>query len=352
MKFSLYIIFYLSFIQIYAQESIFPNLTGNVLLDKLIEDFKPRTVLDYATAREYMYEELQSKKDSIEGVYSGFTIYLPSNEPSRAWTFDNGINAEHIYPRSKGASKGNAFSDLHHLRPARAAVNSARLNHSFKEINDARTKKWYRLDASRFDKPTDKIDEFSELDSFVTDNGFIIGDFEPRESVKGDIARAVFYFFTMYKSEALSADSGYFESMRKDLCHWHVQDSADENEIRFTKMIGDVQDGKVNPFIIDCSLALRSHCMDFNLKCADSSVPTVELSNNNELHIYPNPSDGIINFQLEKAIEHIDIYDLNGRLIFSNSGDNLTNVLLSQGLFQVVIRDKQSNVYYGRIVVN
>ena len=46
------------------------------------------------------------------------------------------------------------------------------------------------------------------------------GKFEPRESVKGDIASAVFYFYTMYQEEANEADFEFFESMKEVLISW------------------------------------------------------------------------------------------------------------------------------------
>jgi endonuclease I len=38
--------------------------------------------------------------------------------------------------------------------------------------------------------------------------------FEPRESVKGDLARAVFYFYTIHKSQA---DDSYFAEQKQTL---------------------------------------------------------------------------------------------------------------------------------------
>jgi len=88
-------------------------MEGTELLTKIVEEYKPETVLDYADAREFMYETLQERPDTVEGIYTGFKIYLPPNEPSRVWTFNQGINAEHIYPRSKGAREQMKKMEMH-----------------------------------------------------------------------------------------------------------------------------------------------------------------------------------------------------------------------------------------------
>ncbi len=338
-----------------AQDIILPGLNGEELLSELAREYKPATVLNYSNAREYMYENLQLQKDTIEGIYTGFKIYLPENAPSRSWTFENGINTEHIYPRSKGASDGNAFSDLHHLKPSKSNVNSSRLNHPFKEIDDDVTKKWFRKEGATFDIPTEHINEYSELDSFVTSSGFIIGDFEPRESVKGDIARAVFYFFTMYEEEAIAADPNYFESMREDLCRWHVQDPPNLDEMRFSELIAEVQDGKTNPFVMDCSITLRSYCANLNLQCEERTVPTVELSENGPILIVPNPSTGRISITSPIEIKNIDIYDYNGATVYSidDVQDHTLHIDLNLplGLYNLMVRDKNGKFYLSRLII-
>ena len=338
-----------------GQEDILPDLTGEDLLLELVNKYKPSTVLNYSSAREYMFENLQLQKDTVEGIYTGFKIHLPEGVPSRSWTFERGINTEHIYPRSKGASDGNAFSDLHHLKPSKANVNSSRLNHPYKEIDDNITKKWFRKGGSTLSIPEDNIDEYSELDSFVTSSGFILGDFEPRESVKGDIARAVFYFFTMYNAEAMAADPDYFSSMQEDLCRWHVMDKADEDEIRLTELISIVQSDKVNPFVLDCSLALRTYCSDMNLQCDENTVPTIELSDDKEFSIYPNPSNGPISIKSNSKIDRIFIYNSSGQKVYESQKDDaeMYNISLELpfGLYSVMLIDQSGQLNISRLII-
>ena len=114
---------------------IHPQLTGPELLDALHDDYKPATVPDYGDARDLMYAEIYLVSDSVACVYTGFRLHLPPDVDPSTWlsmnNSANGINCEHTWPRSKGAETGNALSDMHHLFPTRAGVNTARDNFPF-----------------------------------------------------------------------------------------------------------------------------------------------------------------------------------------------------------------------------
>ncbi|MDV7400839.1 endonuclease, partial [Arthrospira platensis SPKY1] len=84
--------------------------------------------------------------------------------------------------------------------------------------------------------------------------------FEPREAVKGAIARAMFYFYTMYREEADAADPDFFRQQVQTLCQWHRQAPPDARELARTRAIARHQDGKPNPFVLDASLAERAFC--------------------------------------------------------------------------------------------
>lgn len=233
----------------------FPNLYGETLVDALRREFKPNTVLSYAEVRDRMYAQFDNVNDTVQCVYSGHRLYLdPIADPSQYLYLDgdaNGINCEHLWPRSKGAREGNAVSDAHHLFPTRVAVNAARGNDPFGEIDDQRTERWFYLDQERPQRPYILTDAYSEK---------IPGRFEPREDFKGNAARALFYFYTMYRDEALAADPNFFEAQRATLCQWNRADPVDRRELQRTREIARYQDGKVNPFIVDPTLAERCYC--------------------------------------------------------------------------------------------
>lgn len=170
----------------------------------------------------------------------------------RAEAYEQGINAEHVWPQSRGAT-GSAKSDLHHLFPARVNVNSTRGNWPFADIPDAETNRWFWKEVQRGSIPTQFIDEYSEFES---------GAFEPREARKGDVARAMFYFYTMYRPQADNAAPGFFEQQQETLCRWHQLDPPDTVEVARSHAIAASVQGNDNPFVLDPTLATRSYCAE------------------------------------------------------------------------------------------
>ncbi|MCW5921398.1 MAG: endonuclease [Saprospiraceae bacterium] len=249
-------------------EPVFPEYVGEELRDSLAARFRPASVLDYANARDTLFAKvLAVDDDTLRCIYSGHKLYLDPTQDPTQYVYLNGsslgMNTEHAYPQSKGASKGNPRSDMHHLFPARIPVNEARGNAPYAEIPDALTQKWFRGTQILFSVPTSHIDEYTESRS---------GAFEPRESVKGDVARAVFYFYTVYRGQANAADPNFFESQRLTLCQWNEQDPPDSAELVKTWRIATYQDGKPNPFVLDCTLAHRCWCPDVPTTCTMLSI--------------------------------------------------------------------------------
>jgi len=314
---------------------VFPSLEGAALLDEVIGLYKPTTVLEYDEARDVLYGTIYKLNDSVSCVYSGHTLYLPPNVDPSSHLFMNssssGINAEHTYPRSKGASEenGNAFSDMHHLYPTRSAVNTSRSNFPFGEIEDTETTIWFFENEAINSIPTSNIDQYSER---------ITGLFEPREDHKGNVARAVFYFFAMYEEEALEADPDFFESQRTTLCEWHEQDPIDLLEWERTYLIADYQDNQPNPFILDCTLAQRSYCQEFSLFCEGlTNVNEIEQS---PIALYPNPVVNELNIEKEGEAAY-QVLDILGRTLQEGTFINSTKIDFT---------NKQSGTYF--IIIN
>ncbi len=239
-------------IPLIAQDTIlFPGLTGQELRDSLVANYKPNTVLPYDQARDTLFAKIDNHNDSLRCVYTGYTIWLDPTKDPTVDAYNKDINTEHTWPQSKGAT-GNAKSDMHHLYPVRVQVNEARSNNPFDEIVDTETDEWYRLDYMQTTIPTEFIDEYSE-------NDLDYAEFEPREDHKGNAARSMFYFYTMYQDKADSADANFFVIQKDVLYQWHYLDEVDDAEVQRTYKIADYQEGKVNPFIIDTTLVRRAY---------------------------------------------------------------------------------------------
>lgn len=189
-------------------------------------------------------EGIDETDGMVTGVYTGF------RQESRDTTYLNPINAEHTIPQSWFERKSPMKSDLHHLFPTHQNVNSSRSNSPFGEIEDNATEKWYTADDSGLKKttsiPSNEIDTYSES---------IGGEvFEPREVHKGNLARAVYYFYTMYPDAA--GDISKIAD-REVLFQWHINDPADETEIQRNSRIEERQ-GNRNPYIDHPRLVARA----------------------------------------------------------------------------------------------
>ncbi len=287
-------------------QDVFPGESGDALLQHLESAYKPATVLSYADARRKMFGEIDNVNDSIHGVYSDDVIYINPQADPKDDAFSKGFNTEHTYPQSKGAT-GNAKSDLHHLFPTRIDVNGARGHLPFAEIPDPNTDEWFYKSTVLYSIPASNIDAYSELDENVA--------FEPREAQKGNVARAMMYFYTMYHAQADAADPDYFDQMIPTLCAWHIEDAVDQREWDRTWAIANYEDGKPNPFVLDCTLALRTYCADQNYTCNPNGTQSA-----GDIRLYgafPNPAAG--RFKIRFALAHysarvaVHLTDIYGR---------------------------------------
>jgi hypothetical protein len=251
MKNALYIILLSSLI--FTQDNIGGTLYLDDLINFLQNNYTTNNVLSYNAARDILYGEVDKINGQVKGIYTNFTVTLPENVDPSTHLYENGIDCEHLWPQSMGASSSPMKSDMHHLRPCKSTVNSSRGNKPFNEINDYQTDNWYWLSNNSSSIPSNNIDEYSESKS---------GNFEPREDRKGDIARAIFYFYTIYNNVA---DDNFFQIQKNILYQWHVQDQVDSNELQRTWTIASYQNNIPNPFIVDPSLVERAYFYEFLL---------------------------------------------------------------------------------------
>ena len=229
-----------------SQDIIGEGLDGQELIDFLIDNYKTSNVLSYNSARDAMYGYIDNDDGTVSCIYTEFSVDDVPNTNPRPIVHAGGIDCEHVWPQSMYEGTQPMKSDIHHLRPSKSNVNSSRGNKPYNESNDNLTQTWYWLDYQLNDPPNQNRDKYSESAS---------GVFEPREEVKGDIARSIFYFYTMYKDVA---DDNFFEVQKDILYEWHQIDSVEQIEIDRTWHIADYQNYP-NPFILDPSLIQRCY---------------------------------------------------------------------------------------------
>ena len=231
----------------FFQEEIAPNLYGDELFDYLFQNYRTTSVLSYDKARDTLYLRIDRINGAVEGVYTQYSMNLPDGVDPSLHIYNNGsgLDCEHVWPQSMYEGSSPMKSDMHHLRPAKTNVNSARSNKPFGEINDNQTEHWYWLNNDLTNIPNSNINQYSESAS---------GIFEPREDRKGDLARSMFYFFTMYSAVA---NEPFFNIQKDTLYSWHMSDPPDQNEVNRTWAIAQYQNNKPNPYILDLSLVSR-----------------------------------------------------------------------------------------------
>ena len=259
MKNLIYVILFYSLS--FSQDTIGENLYLNNLIEFIQDNYTTTDVLSYNGARDVLYGYIDNNNGSVSCIYTNYTVNnIPTNDP-RPVVYNGGIDCEHVWPQSLYSGTSPMKSDLHHLRPAKSNINSSRGNKPYNEIADFETDNWYWLNYSTSSIPSSNINEYSESKS---------GNFEPREDRKGDVARAIFYFYTIYNNVA---DDDFFNTQKDILYEWHNQDPVTVNEINRTWQIASYQNNIPNPFIVDESLIYRAYF--FNTQLGDANLDSI-----------------------------------------------------------------------------
>lgn len=293
-----------------SSAQLYPGLSGEDLADAIRHDYTPNELLNDTEVKDTLYARIFAVQDTVHCIYSGLPRYLPDGVDPSQWLYGSGtetesINLEHAWPQAKGAGEGkDGNTNMYHLFPSRSGINSDRANFPFSEINDQQTQKWYFKNVEMGSKPVSNIGVYSE---------FFPGRFEPREEVKGDIARAMFYFWTIYRDDALEADPSFFSLQLDDLCMWHELDPISAEEILRNNLIAAYQDGKHNPFILDCSLVGRAYCSQLEA-CETMEVGAPESTSYKLAYIIENQY--LIIIGEEDRVWETQLFDLSGRPVW------------------------------------
>jgi endonuclease I len=276
---------------------VLPGLEGEALEQALIEQYRPPFVLSYSDARDTLYANIDARNDTLYCVYTAYGVYLPPDEDPTTAAFQNGqgLNTEHTYPRGKGTEPAQPKADMHHIFPARVSVNADRGSLPFDDIPPAEASQWYYLDMEQSNAPPASV---IGLYSRVKVNEA----FEPRDSHKGDVARAMFYVYTVYRQEVDAADPDYFAPQIPTLCQWNTEDPVDDREWQRTYAIAAHQGGIANPFIQDCTLATRTYCAGITPPCIPSGLRTHNGQNALAWQLFPNPASDQLTITIDLPV--------------------------------------------------
>jgi Endonuclease I/Putative Ig domain/Secretion system C-terminal sorting domain len=326
--------------------ALYENAPSREALFDLVASNAPDQTLGYDMARDTIYAVIDLDNDGfVRGIYTDFAVEFTGGDPSTTM-FQGGINAEHIWPQSQGAGEEPQRSDMISLFPAKSNVNSSRSNKPFAEINDEQAESWFRLAEELSTIPTTNINEYSESR---------IGQFEPRESRKGDVARAMLYFNTIHSAQASPA----FWALQEDMIVvWAAFDPASPAEIERAFRIQKYQ-GNINPYLLDQSLLFR--LWDFIVESNETDeLPILASLGGN----YPNPfrDKTTIPYRLDRSGHvTIEVFDLLGKRImtledgFKPAGDFQVSFgaeNLASGLYYYVMTSGGARESRKMLVVN
>ncbi|HSX66145.1 endonuclease [Nocardioides sp.] len=189
------------------------------------------TMLSYTTVWTALKDtdEDPNNANNVIELYTGRSIAETSNGGNTGqW------NREHVWAQSRGGFDTSAGpgTDLHHIRPEDVTVNSIRGNKDFDNGGTA---------------VSGCTDCWTDADSF-----------EPRDAVKGDVARMLLYMAVRYEGGdgwnnlEMSSTVGTSSTLLGDLetlLAWNAADPVSAFEMRRNDRIHSAWQGNRNPFI-------------------------------------------------------------------------------------------------------
>lgn len=223
------------------------GLVGDELRSKLYEMFSPLSMpdfnrLSYEKARKILYSEI-----ATVDIYGGHALDSISKKK---------INCEHVWPQSFFKKKYPMRSDLNHCFASQHKLNTHRSDKKFDEIDDDEAQfldeNGKKIHPNDVDSSDDEDTTSDELDfGNLSEKSNYNNTFEPIDVSKGNIARAVAYFNTMYPKYDISKVIDI-----PVLLSWHHQDPVDDGERKRVEVIYNHQKN-INPFIICPELVSR-----------------------------------------------------------------------------------------------
>lgn len=214
----------------YYQSAI--GLTDNALKRTLHEIIDDHQELSYSNVWQALRvtDEDPNNSSNVILLYTG-----RSQDKYTNGGFVDEWNREHVWAKSHGdfGTSMGPGTDLHHLRPTDVSVNSTRGNLDF--------------------------DNGGIFHTEATECKYDTDSWEPRDAVKGDVARMIFYMAVRYEgddgeidlevSDAVENGSNPLHGKLSTLIKWHNQDPVDAFEQNRNEIIYNMYQHNRNPFI-------------------------------------------------------------------------------------------------------
>jgi endonuclease I len=319
------------------------NLAGEALKTALNGIIDNHTTFTYTSSNTDVWDILKetdrdpNNADNVILIYSGISV-----NGAQEYNSANGWTREHIWAKSRGdfGTATGVGTDVHALRPLDNTTNSIRNNRSFNNCNTCLDvlDKWGNVTGSKKD-----ANDWS---------------FEPRDEVKGDVARMIFYMAVRYEGLDSYPDLELTEEMlpqsNKEPLHgvlstlldWHRNDPVDAwEENRNNIIFKDYQKNR-NPFI-DFPI-LAEHLWGTKIGTNWSKeVLSVENLKEMVLSVYPNPVANKLHLKGFGENSKIAIYNTVGKMVLTtqiDANNSVIDVSNFSGLFlmHVITAEKKT----------
>jgi endonuclease I len=320
------------------------NLADDNLKYELNQIIDNHTEFTYTSSNTDVWDILKetdkasNNSDNVILIYSGISV-----NGAQEYNNADGWTREHVWAKSRGdfGTSTGTGTDVHALRPLDNTTNSVRSNRSFNNCDSCEdvTDKWGNTTGSKKD-----ANEWS---------------FEPRDEVKGDVARMIFYMSVRYEgldnfpdlelTESIlpQSDKEPLHGVLSTLLDWHRNNPVDTWEENRNNIIYYSYQNNRNPFIDFPELA--EHIWGTKKGVNWTGENTLENTDYKGLSIvvYPNPSSTIIKIKGLFSEGKISIYDAIGRRVLVsiiNNDANTIDVSRFSGMYIVKINSQGKTI--------
>jgi endonuclease I len=312
------------------------DLTGDALKNKLHDIIKGHKTYPYTSSSTDVWDILKesdkdpSNSNNVILFYTGWS----KNGP-KEFDGEKGWNREHVWAKSHGdfgTSQGPG-TYCHHLRPTDITVNSKR---------DSR---WFDEGGTIYTDPDGATTCYYD-DSKYT--------WEPRDEVKGDVARIIFYMSTRYEGGDGYPDLeviDYFptnnytkepvHALLSTLLKWHHEDPVNDFERNRNNVVYSYQNNR-NPYIDHPEFVQKIWGNPTGIRFETSQEKTV----------YPNPSHDFVYVNTKfKSMKYV--YSITGKLILKTEENSIDIRDFDPGIYLLkTISESANDSFTYRLIKN
>ncbi len=327
------------------------GLSGNALKSALNDIVDGHVEFPYTSSAMDAWDVLKladqdpNNPNNVIGLYSNFSMNGPLEYNSA-----QGWSREHVWAKSRGdfnTSRG-VGTDLHNLRAEDISTNTARNNRNF----DVATIQY--IDGSG--------NYFGSTDSYTSSTAWV---WEPRDEVKGDVARIIFYMAVRYEGEQGELDLELTDSIlpkssklplhgnARTLYQWHLADTVSAAERRRNDTIFKYQQNR-NPFVDHPEYVAAIFGATFGTTVGQSTIkPLVD----EVVTVFPTPSADSFTVSLTNGfLRVVSVYDARGVLVLQQQLNNTDRVNfqtpLKRGYYTIEVIDSSGNIHRAKHLVN